>query len=47
VIENGTLRNEDGDANATVADVAAWATYFYADQSNTGTGLDQIVDIIK
>ena len=44
---NGRFNNEDGNANATIKDVSDWATYFYVDQSTTGTGLDQIVDIIK
>jgi len=46
-IQNGRLLNEDGDENATLEDVADWMTYFYADQSTTGTGLDRIVDVIK
>ncbi|MCL4680243.1 MAG: hypothetical protein KJZ92_03130 [Rhodocyclaceae bacterium] len=46
-IENGRLLNEDGDENATLEDVADWMTYFYVDQSTTGTGLDRIVDVIK
>lgn len=46
-IQNGRLLNEDGDENATLDDVADWMTYFYADQSTTGTGLDRIVDVIK
>ena len=46
-IENGKLLNEDGAANATLEDVAAWLTYFVADSSTTGTGLDRIVDVIK
>jgi len=46
-IQDGQFRNEDGDANAMVKDVADWVTYFYIDQSTTGTGLDKIVDTIK
>ncbi|MFN9174066.1 MAG: hypothetical protein ACK58N_05995 [Synechocystis sp.] len=46
-IQNGQFLNEDGDPNAMVKDVADWATYFYVDQSTTGTGLDRIVDTIK
>ena len=45
-IENGRLLNEDGDANATLDDVADWLEYFYVDHSSTGTGLDRIVDVI-
>jgi hypothetical protein len=46
-IVDGRFQNEDGDANATVEDVADWINYFYTDQSTTGTGLDRIVDAIK
>ncbi len=45
-VVDGRFRNEDGDANATVGDVAAWLDYFLADPSNTRTGLDAIVDTI-
>jgi Ca2+-binding RTX toxin-like protein len=46
-IVDGRFRNEDGDANATVSDVADWLNYFLSDASSTGTGLDRIVDTIK
>ena len=46
-IENGRFLNEDGDANATLEDVADWMNYFFVDHSTTGTGLDRIVDVIK
>ena len=46
-IADGRFRNEDGNANATVADVASWLNYFLSDASTTGTGLDRIVDTIK
>lgn len=46
-VQNGRFRNEDGNASATVKEVADWFTYFYVDQSDTGTGLDEIVDTIK
>ncbi|CAH0295838.1 calcium-binding protein [Roseomonas sp. CECT 9278] len=45
-IVDGVFRNEDGDANASVEDMAAWLTYFIADPSTTGTGLDDIVDAL-
>jgi Ca2+-binding RTX toxin-like protein len=45
-IIDGRFRNEDGDANASVEDMAAWLTYFIADPSTTGTGLDDIVDAL-
>ena len=44
---DGRFQNEDGDANAQVSDVAEWITYYYGDPSNTGTGLDRLVDWIK
>ncbi|MFN9659111.1 MAG: bluetail domain-containing putative surface protein [Cyanobacteriota bacterium] len=47
ITSDDRFNNEDGDANAKVSDVADWLTYFYADQSTTGTGLDRIVDTIK
>ncbi len=46
-IVNDQFRNEDGNANARVSDVADWLNYFLSDPSNTGTGLDRIVDTIK
>lgn len=46
-IKNGRVLNEDGNANAKIADLADWLNYFMADQSTTGTGLDHIVDWIK
>ncbi len=45
-IVDGRFQNEDGDANASVEDMAAWLTYFIADPSTTGTGLDDIVDAL-
>ena len=45
-IQNGQFVNEDGDANATVTQVAAWLTQFYTDHSTTGTGLDRITNAI-
>jgi RTX calcium-binding nonapeptide repeat (4 copies) len=45
-INDGRFYNEDGDANATVEDVASWLNYFLSDQSNTGTGLDRLTDTI-
>ena len=47
ITSDDRFQNEDGDANAKVSDVADWLTYFYGDQSTTGTGLDRIVDTIK
>lgn len=47
ITSDDRFQNEDGDANAKVSDVADWLTYFYSDQSTTGTGLDRIVDTIK
>lgn len=45
-IRNSNVLNEDGNANATLRDLGNWLTYFFCDQSTTGTGLDRIVDII-
>ncbi|MEY4979723.1 MAG: hypothetical protein RLZZ352_1993, partial [Pseudomonadota bacterium] len=45
-VQDGRFVNEDGDANATVAQVAAWLTQFYTDHSTTGTGLDRITNAI-
>lgn len=45
-IVDGRFVNEDGDANATVEDVASWLDYFYSDHSSTGTGLDRITDTV-
>jgi Ca2+-binding RTX toxin-like protein len=38
--------NEDGNNNQLVSDVANWLDYFYSDVSTTGTGLDDIVEVI-
>jgi Ca2+-binding RTX toxin-like protein len=43
---NGRVLNEDGNENATVQDIAAWLTQFYTDRSTSGTGLDQITDLV-
>jgi Ca2+-binding RTX toxin-like protein len=45
-IQGDRLLNEDGDANATLADVSDWIDYFYVDHSTTNTGLDTIVDLV-
>ncbi len=45
-IVDGRFQNEDGDANASVEEMGAWLTYFIADPSTTGTGLDDIVDAL-
>ena len=38
--------NEDGNANASVSDVATWLNYFFTDFSTTNTPLDQITETI-
>ena len=43
-IEDGRFVNEDGNANASVGQVADWLTYFVSDLSDTGTGLDRLTD---
>jgi Ca2+-binding RTX toxin-like protein len=45
-IQNGRFLNEDGNANATVEQVAGWLNQFYVDHSTTNTGLDRITDMI-
>ena len=45
-IQNGQFLNEDGNANASVAQVAEWLTQFYTDHSTTGSGLDRITNLI-
>ncbi|MBM5818194.1 MAG: hypothetical protein FJ083_16975, partial [Cyanobacteria bacterium K_Offshore_surface_m2_239] len=44
---DGRFRNEDGDANALVSDVASWIDYYLGDPSTTGSGLDRIVDTAR
>lgn len=46
-IRDGKVLNEDGNANASLQDLADWLNYFLVDQSTTKTGLDRIVDLIK
>jgi Ca2+-binding RTX toxin-like protein len=38
--------NEDGDQNQKVSDIADWLDYFLADVSTTGTGLDDLVEVV-
>ena len=45
-IQNGNFLNEDGNANASVQQVAEWLTQFYTDRSTTLTGLDRMTDMI-
>ncbi len=44
---DGRFRNEDGNANARVTDVADWLNYYLGDPSTTGSGLDRIVDTAR
>ena len=46
-IDGDNILNEDGDANATLSDLADWLNYFYVDQGTTGTRLDEFVQAIK
>ncbi|NOR71278.1 MAG: hypothetical protein GQ532_16530 [Methylomarinum sp.] len=46
-IQGNNILNEDGDANATLTDLADWVNYFYVDQGTTNTGLDELVQAIK
>ena len=45
-IKNDTFLNEDGNANATVQQVADWLTALYTDHSTTGSPLDRITDAV-
>jgi len=45
-IQGNNFLNEDGNANAKLADVADWLTQFYSDHSTTDTGLDRMVDMV-
>ena len=45
-VVNNTFLNEDGNANASVEQVAKWLTQFYTDHSTTGSGLDRITNAI-
>ncbi|MEJ1396288.1 MAG: hypothetical protein RPU52_02005, partial [Candidatus Sedimenticola sp. (ex Thyasira tokunagai)] len=46
-IQGDRILNEDGNANATLTDLADWLNFFYTDQGTTGTGLDELVDVVK
>lgn len=46
-IQGDNIVNEDGNANASLDDLANWLNYFYMDQGSTGTGLDELVQVIK
>jgi len=46
-IRGNTVLNEDGNANASLNDLASWLQYFHVDQSTTGTGLDLLTDSVK
>ncbi len=45
-IVDGHFLNEDGNQNATVAQVAEWLNQFYTDHSTSNTGLDRITNLI-
>ncbi|MCW8932594.1 MAG: hypothetical protein OQL19_20465, partial [Gammaproteobacteria bacterium] len=45
-IKDDQLLNEDGNANATLSQVAEWLTVFYTDRSTTSSGLDRMTDMI-
>ncbi|MET0047408.1 MAG: calcium-binding protein [Sedimenticola sp.] len=46
-IQDDQILNEDGNANATLSDLADWLNFFYVEQGTTDTGLDYLVDVIK
>jgi hypothetical protein len=45
-IQGNNFLNEDGDANATLQQMAEWLTQFYTDHSTTNTGLDRVTNLI-
>ena len=45
-VKDGRFLNEDGNANATVGQVADWLSALWIDHSATGTGLDRMADLI-
>ena len=45
-IQNGVFLNEDGNANASVEQVANWLTQFFTDRATTNTGLDRITELV-
>jgi Ca2+-binding RTX toxin-like protein len=46
-IQGDRVLNEDGNANATLNDLADWLNFFYLNPATTGSGLDELVDVIK
>jgi Ca2+-binding RTX toxin-like protein len=46
-IQGDNVLNEDGDRNATLTDLADWLNFFYFNPADTGTGLDELVDVVK
>ena len=45
-IQGDNILNEDGNANASLQQLAEWLTQFYTDHSTTATGLDRMTDMI-
>jgi Ca2+-binding RTX toxin-like protein len=45
-IKGDNLLNEDGNANASVQQVADWLTQLFTDHSTTYTGLDKMTDMV-
>jgi Ca2+-binding RTX toxin-like protein len=46
-IQGDNILNEDGNRNATLTDLADWLNFFYLNPADTGTGLDELVDVVK
>ncbi len=46
-IQGDNILNEDGNKNATLTDLADWLNFFYFNPADTGTGLDELVDVVK
>ncbi len=45
-IQGNNILNEDGNANATLDQLAEWLSAFYTDHSTTDTGLDKMTDMV-
>ncbi len=46
-IQGDNVLNEDGNENASLSDLADWLNFFYFNPADTGTGLDELVDVVK
>ncbi len=46
-IQGDYILNEDGNRNAKLTDLADWMNFFYFNPADTGTNLDELIDVIK